>query len=356
MVTRRLLRVVTVSALVAAVCAAPAVGALPGSTRTQTSVGATSSPANAAQFGAWSAPTSGVNRTRAVQNLETLLGAELGVVSNYLNWDSSFPTELDRWVRDSGHHLMLAVKLKNADGSRPRWRDLADARSGHPLDQQLRRWAVAIRQYGAPLYFVFHKEPEEPANRLNGSAADFRAAWQRVVSVFRAEGATNAEFVFVMTDNAYGVSSTDRRSVSQWYPGDAFVDHIGASGMNWFGCDGLWRSWRSFEQIFEPMRRWAATRPGKGLIAFEFGAVEDPQQPGRKGRWLDDARQLLTRPGWDRFVAVSYHHSGSPQSPECNWRLDTSESARAAAAAWARTATAPVVDPVTDPVTDPVVK
>jgi hypothetical protein len=276
-----------------------------------------------------------VSRTRATQNLEALLGAELGVVSNYLSWNSSFPTEFDRWVRDSGNRLMLAVKLKNADGSRPRWRDLADARPGDPLDTQLRDWAVAIRQFRAPLYFVFHKEPEEPANRLNGNAADFRAAWQRVVSVFRAEGATNAEFVFVMTGNAYELSSADRRSVSHWYPGDPFVDHIGASGMNWFGCDGMWRSWRSFEQIFEPMRRWAVARPDKGLIAFEFGSVEDPRQPGRKARWLDDARQLLARPGWDRLVAHSYHHSGSSQAPECNWRLDTSESSRVAASAWA---------------------
>jgi hypothetical protein len=329
---RVVILVVMVAFIGASWAAAPgALGAAPGSSPTQLSAAAAGPP----QFGAWAAPTSGRTRTRAVQDLGRLLGAEPRVVSNYLHWNSSFPTELDRWVRDRGHRLMLAVKLKNSDGSRPRWRDLAASRSGDPLDQQLRAWATAVRNFGAPLYFAFHKEPEEPANGPNGNAADFRAAWQRVVSVFRAEGATNAEFVFVMTDNAYGLSSADRRGVDNWYPGDAFVDHIGASGMNWFGCEGLWRSWRSFEQIFEPMRRWALAHPGKGLVAFEFGSVEDPLRPGRKATWLDEAREQLTRPGWDRFVAHSYYNSGSSQAPECNWRLDTSESSRVAAASWA---------------------
>lgn len=335
MVTRRVLMVAVICALVGASWVAHPTPAAAGS-EAPPPLTAAAEPGTS-PFGAWAAPTAGRSRTSAVQTLETQLGAQLGVVSNYLNWNSAFPTDFDRWVRDSGHRLMLAVKLKNSDGTRPRWRDLADARVGDPLYQQLRNWAVAVRQFGAPLYFVFHKEPEEPANGANGTAADYRAAWQRVVSVFRAEGATNAEFVFVMTDNAYRLPATDRRSVSQWYPGDAVVDHIGASGMNWFGCDGKWPSWRSFEQIFEPMRRWASARPGKGLVAFEFGSVEDPRQPGRKARWLEDARQLLTRPEWDPLVVHSYHHSGSPQQPECNWRLDTSESARAAAASWADT-------------------
>lgn len=335
---RRVVMVAVIAAVVGAGWAVPAgsLGALD-----DTGSQLAGAPASTSPFGAWAEPTSGMTRTRAAQNLEASLGAELGVVSNYLHWNSSFPTELDRWVRDSGHRLMLAVKLKNSDGSRPRWRDLAGSRPGDPLDTQLRRWAVAVRDYGAPLYFAFHKEPEEPANLANGNASDYRAAWQRVVSVFRAEGATNAEFVFAMTDNAYGVSSTDRRSVNNWYPGDAVVDHIGASGMNWFGCEGLWRSWRSFGEIFEPMRRWALAHPDKGLVAFEFGSVEDPQQPGRKAAWINDARQTLTRPEWGRLVAHAYYNGGSPQVPECNWRLDTSESARQAAASWAIGSTAP---------------
>ena len=85
-------------------------------------------------------------------------------------------------MRDSGKRLMLAVKLKESDGSRPRWRDLADSRPGDPLDTQLRNWAVSIREFGAPVYFAFHKEPEEPANLPNGTAdlssRSVRLAWQ----------------------------------------------------------------------------------------------------------------------------------------------------------------------------------
>ncbi len=82
------------------------------------------------------------------------------------------------------------------------------------------------------------------------------------------------------------------------------------------------------------------------MIAFEFGSVEDPQQPGRKASWINDARQVLASPGWDRFVAHSYYNGGSSQEPECNWRLDTSESSRLAASSWARGATLPVDPPV----------
>jgi beta-mannanase len=60
----------------------------------------------------------------------------------------------------------------------------------------------------------------------SGGAPGFVAAWQHIVTVFRANGATNAAWVFCPGEGAYSATAAPGGSAASYYPGNAYVDWI----------------------------------------------------------------------------------------------------------------------------------
>lgn len=270
-------------------------------------------------IGARAAPKSGQSGRQAVESLESSLGRKVSVISEYPAWNSSFPTTYHKWLRDSGHRVVLMLKLKRKDGSRPKWRDLANAKPGDALYGDLMRWANAFTSYGAPLYVAFHKEPNEPANKKNGTPADYKAAWARIVTFMADNGVTNVEWVFAMSGRAYA------KSVDTWYPGDQYVDIIASTGVN--GCSSSKCTYRQQVQIMAPMVKWSQGHPSKRIAVCESGAVESTTDPMSKAKWLNNAQADLKGSAYQRLEFVIYWSSG-------NFRLDTSKASLNAARAW----------------------
>jgi hypothetical protein len=116
--------------------------------------------------------------------LESQIGRQLAAVRVYYNWDSPFPdADLD-WFVATGHPLLLSVKSERVNHSFVQWRAIADAQPGSALHNDLVAWATRIKNLGVHVYFAFNHEPETSLN-TSGTAADFIAAWRKVVTVFR---------------------------------------------------------------------------------------------------------------------------------------------------------------------------
>ena len=241
-------------------------------------------------------------------------------------WDTPFPTAYDEWLRDTGHIVALSVKALRTNKTRIEWIDIANAQPGSQLYNDVVGWANRVRDFGGPVWFIFNHEAEEQSNSASGSAQDFIAAWRKVITIFRQQGAVNAKYVWVAT--SYSFERTDGRRASLWYPGDAYVDAIGADPYNWYNCrPGINNPWRSLQQIIEAMRLFGLAHPDKDLILMEFGSYEDPATPGRKGRWFNDAQQLFKQPGWEQYTAILYYNTpGNSTYPNCRWLIDTSQS------------------------------
>ena len=113
------------------------------------------------------------------------------------------------------------------------------------FDLQLRAWADGARDLGVPVLLSFGAEVNDEWGpwdaRWNGAdqtdgygdpsypdgAERYRDAYRHLVSLFRAEGATNVSFVFhVDTYPPYHGWNT----VDLYYPGDRYVDWLGISG------------------------------------------------------------------------------------------------------------------------------
>lgn len=265
--------------------------------------------------------------SEADEHFAEQIGGSFGLVRVYQRWDDAFPTPFHRQLREDGRTMLLSVRAQTRSGVDVSWRDIAEARPGSDPYDRMVKWADSVKAYGVPVYVIFHHEPEGFWN-TNGDADDFVAAWRNWVTIFRSRGADNVEFVWNMTGGAF--ASTGRQKAQDWYPGDDVVDHLGADPYNWYQCRGGSGTWRSLEVLVEPFRRFGANHPGKGLMLPEWGTVEDDARPGRKAEWLDQARTLFTRPGYEQFVALTYFHSEHGGGTSCYWWLDSSPSALAA--------------------------
>src|SRR5207253_8474915 len=93
-----------------------------------------------------------------------------------------------------------------------------------------------------------------------------------------------------------------------------FIDWVAADPYNFAQRDGRWQSLASVTSDFYA---WGSTT-GKPLMLAEWGSTEDPNQPGRKATWFDDASTALQH--WPNIHAVVYFNN----LHDYDWRIDTS--------------------------------
>jgi endoglucanase len=165
---------------------------------------------------------------------------------------------------------------------------------------------------------------------LNGgtSAAPgkYAAAWRRIVGIFRAQGATNVRWVFnpnvgnALTNTASG--STNWNWYANYYPGDTYVDYVGAHGFN---GPTVWNTaWQDFGTMTDGagadhmLSDLAARYPTKPIIIGEMATQEGTA--GQKAQWIADAYQkMLANP---RVAGAIWFNANK----EADWRVESSTS------------------------------
>ncbi|HSU14713.1 glycoside hydrolase family 26 protein [Longimicrobium sp.] len=163
---------------------------------------------------------------------------------------------------------------------------------------------------------------------LNGGNANapvkFAAAWRHMVDIFRREGADNVRWVFnpnvgnSVTHTASGASSWNW--YANYYPGDAYVDYVGAHGFN---GPAVWNtSWQDFATMTDGtaadhmLSDLAARYPTKPIIIGEFATQEG--SAGQKAAWITDAyRRMRANP---RVVGAVWFNANK----EADWRVESS--------------------------------
>jgi hypothetical protein len=240
-----------------------------------------------------------------------MIDRRLSIHRRYVHWDGQLPDRTHRWASDGGRIPYISWNAYTRSGRTIPWREIANGRH----DAFLRSSAKSLRQFRDPIYFSFHHEPENDPR--NGSADDFRAAFDKVRRVFDSEGATNLRWMVALMASTYGGGNG---GVNKWLPPRRSYDLLGADGYNRFPVQKVW-PWRSFAEIFRPARM-LARQTGKGLFVAEYGCVE--HQPGDKARWIKHAAAKAA--DWPELEAMVYSHR---QDPVPYW-IDSSRSSLAA--------------------------
>ncbi len=258
-------------------------------------------PASGAWFGTWVGSRHGhtrAQRERAVLELESKLGRKLAIDHTYVPWGTSIGWQ-PAWDLAQGRIPLISF------GNQGDTREVAAGRH----DAYLRSIAQQVRALGRPVLLRYAYEMDGDGNRdWVHSGPDYVAAWRHVRQLF--DGVPAA---WVWAPNA--AAFVDPSAVQRYWPGDGYVDWIGADGYNWYGCRNR-TDWRSLREIFQPFYDWGIERH-KPLMIAETGTTEDPADPGRKRAWYTQAASALQ--SMPRVRAVMFFDSGN----SCPWWVDT---------------------------------
>ena len=159
-------------------------------------------------------------------------GVKPRIVSYYSSWRDPFSTSFAQaaW----GHDAYVLVQLE------PKGVPLASIAAGGS-DAYLRSYADAVLAFGHPVILSFGHEMNGtwyPWGDGHTPSSTFVAAWRHIVRVFRAAGAANVTWLWTV-NSIEGAAS----SLSQWWPGAAWV--------NWTGIDGYYyQATDSFGSVF----------------------------------------------------------------------------------------------------------
>ncbi len=264
---------------------------------------------------------------RSLAWLESAAGRRLDIYHYYYRFHARFPGSREREVGVAGNRIPMVS-----------WGGTSTSRiAAGGEDRTITARADDVRRFRHPLFIRWFWEMDGADRQPEaGDPATFIAAWRRIVTTFRARGASNA--VFVWCPNAWGFE-TGR--AQRYYPGDDYVDWICADRYNWAPVRPRAR-WTHFSDTFAVWYRWAAARK-KPLMVGETGAME--RRAGERAAWIDRLRADLRR--MPAIGALVYFDTWDRRGYD--WRLRTSEGARAA---WRRLALDPAVRVARPPVRD----
>jgi beta-mannanase len=196
------------------------------------------------------------------------------------------------------------------------------------FDWYIRAYAEGVRRYGGPLFLRPMHEmdgywyPWSAFSRGN-TPREFVAVWRRMHDIFREVGATNATWVWSV--NHYSVPHVPKNRIERYWPGSAYVDWVGVSGLNPGPVRNPYR-WESFDRVNRP-RYLELLRFHKPVMIAETAS---PEIGGDKAQWIGTMFGSILQQ-YPKVGALMWFDSRDPKFPTRNdWRVNSSPSALAA--------------------------
>ncbi len=269
-----------------------------------------------------------------LHNFESTIGRQTDVFLWYESIGEDFYADTFRPMALEGRTIQLAWEPHDFSldpNHQPAYR-LKNITAGN-FDNDIRRWARQLRDFGYPIYF-------RPMCEMNGdwvswggnangnSPQDYIPAWRHVHDIFVQEGATNVKWVW--SPNRDGSIADAQATFNTYYPGDAYVDFVGINGYNWGTLYNTpsWTSWwQSFEEVIGYSYDVAVANTNKPVVIAETATTEfgGNAQNGGKSQWITDAFNLLST----RFPRVSML-TWFNINKETDWRIESSPASLAA--------------------------
>ncbi|HRI05389.1 MAG TPA: glycosyl hydrolase [Candidatus Dojkabacteria bacterium] len=259
-----------------------------------------------------------------IDKYQNLIGHRLQFVLLFRAWDDfdkEFPSallnELDKrdivpivtwepWKRDFKNPTLIDTKYS------------LEAISVGLHDEYIREWARASRAFGSLYILRFgHEQSTFPGEQSwypwQGRPEAYVKAYQRIVDIFREEGALNVRYMW--NPVMFWPDTTLR-----YYPGDTYVDYLGLTVLN-HGADGnpSDRRWKRCDEQY--IKQYSVIRSiDRPVIVVEFGSTE---RGGLKDEWISECiRMMQDNP---RLVGIiTLENKSDPTHPGINWSVNSS--------------------------------
>jgi endoglucanase len=267
-----------------------------------------------AWLGRWAFPSEG-----RIEEWNQLAGHKADIIHTFV--DTS--TDMNNWkqtmdyVKSQGAINLLTLQTNGYS--------TVDINNGK-LDTYMNNVAASMKswQNGSEIWVrLFH---EGNGNWFDWSIGDSsvntnttqKQAFQRIVKIFRAKGATNVKFVYNVNCNNNGAGA----SYMGAYPGDDYVDYLSIDGYNW-GNTQSWSTWQSFRSIFDPAYKALTSGSSRPVIIAEFASTESG---GSKAAWITDMKNQIQSGAYPKLIAYVWFN----EDKETDWRIQSSSASLAA--------------------------
>ena len=260
---------------------------------------------------------------RNVADFERLAGKK--IVWAYLSWNWGaqpvWPSEGCRALRDAGVIPLVGIMpWSSLKQGVPEPLYTMKAILEGRFDGLIARAADEARALGFPIMIEFGPEANGSwfpwSGAWNGRDGDeygergipdgperFRDAYRRIIAIFRARGANDVTWVFHVAQR--GAPPETWNSASYYYPGDEWIDWIGASV---YGRGAA--SVKNFDEIMRHLYPGlCALSPSKPIALLEIGV----SGPG-KAEWMRETYAAINSGKYPRLKAVSWWNK--PRKPD----------------------------------------
>ncbi|MDR1515696.1 MAG: beta-mannanase [Synergistaceae bacterium] len=282
----------------------------------------------------------------SVRSFAALSGKKIAWAFVSFHWggDMRFPSEACRVLHREGVVPLIGMMpwselRQNSAESRYTMERIASG----DFDDGLRRCAEDVRALGFPIMIEFGPEANGswfPWNGAwNGRNEDtygergcpdgperFRDAYRRVVRIFRESGALDVTWVFHIASDGYPKEAWN--SARFYYPGDEWVDWIGASVYGRLRGDGPAVPFdRIMSKIYPGL---TALSPEKPIAILELGVSESGIRQD-KSDWIKDALESVSSGRYPRLRAVGWWNKKfRPDGSRSTLEIDSSPESLAA--------------------------
>jgi len=259
------------------------------------------------------------------------------IVWSYISWNWAdgikFPSEACHALNDEGIAPLVGIMpwstLKQGE---PESVYTLDRILNGDFDAELTRCAEEAHNLGFPIMAEFGPEVNGSWFPWNGAwngrgengygdaetpdgPERFRDAYRHVVDIFRRHGAADVSWVFHIA--AAGAPKETWNSASFYYPGDDWIDWIGASVYGVPDDRGKVTPFSDImKHLYPGMSALSATKP---LAILEMGVAEYPGKP----EWITGALGAVSSGKYPRIKAVGWWNKinkpdGTPSMLEIN--------------------------------------
>lgn len=285
----------------------------------------------------------------AIRHYEAQSGHSLDSVSWYQGWNDTYQPSFPAKALDKALLLSQTRDMRFVQLTFEPWVALSDISTGI-YDAYLTRYATAIKAWNKPLVLRFAHEMIQDGHYdhcqnqpscpewypWQDQPADYIAAFQHVVTVFRKVQATKVQFVWNPNN-----TPSDFDTVRVYYPGSAYVDWLGIDGYNWTNQDnlvGIWPDWQWFDDIFYNLYHTFLDHSeffgNKPIMIGELASCEATYDTASetKATWINNAFSQIQSENYSQvraFYWFNVNNTSEIPTP-CNWQIDSSADSLAA--------------------------
>ena len=238
--------------------------------------------------------------TNDLVNFESLVGKKVNLYADFEGWSNSFPSALSTKVGAQGK--ILVIFWEPSFGY--------DQIVNGSKDAYIKQFALGAKSYAYPIILAPFDEMNLNEEAWgyginNNTSFKFRTAWQHIHDIFVVNGVANVKFA--ITYNNDSVPNVIGNKMSDYYPGDSYVDYVGLDGFNFAN------PWKTFAQIFDSAIT-EASMFNKPIYILSTGSEAGSQ----KDEWIIEGLGTTIKNYKNVLGWVWFNQAGSP-----NWTVNS---------------------------------